>query len=265
MSALPVFTHTRALRGARRRILRLPADRFGEGVALPDQTRKLGQRVGRQRVMIQANGLIAGQRQPAMDHLAQHLTLLGIGQVGFADRALRRESLWQVSVVIGGDDLALRGVARELARHADLVVARGLAPAPELHEQRRLHAVAMTRQEDAAALFRADQPVLLETYLPGREFTVGVVGDGETTRALGTLEIVLLERAEPGWRLRDLVPTRDAEATAVTTRAGQLGSLTLGDGSSRHARIFSIAGPTDPRMARPSSAHHRTALSLAST
>lgn len=41
------------------------------------------------------------------------------------------------------------------------------------------------------------QPVLLEEYLPGREFTVGIVGEGESTRALGTLEIVLLDRAEP--------------------------------------------------------------------
>jgi D-alanine-D-alanine ligase len=41
------------------------------------------------------------------------------------------------------------------------------------------------------------QPVLLETYLPGREFTVGIVGEGDASRALGTLEIVLLDDAEP--------------------------------------------------------------------
>jgi len=37
----------------------------------------------------------------------------------------------------------------------------------------------------------------LETYLSGREFTVGVVGEGGSTKALGTLEIVLLDAAEP--------------------------------------------------------------------
>ena len=42
------------------------------------------------------------------------------------------------------------------------------------------------------------QPVLVEEYLPGREFTVGLLGTGENARVLGTLEIVLLEQAEPG-------------------------------------------------------------------
>jgi len=47
-------------------------------------------------------------------------------------------------------------------------------------------------------LARFEQPVLVETYLPGREFTVGVVGTGERARALGALEIVLLAGAEAG-------------------------------------------------------------------
>lgn len=41
------------------------------------------------------------------------------------------------------------------------------------------------------------QPVLVETYLPGREFTVGVVGTGPEARALGTMEVSLLDQAEP--------------------------------------------------------------------
>ena len=40
------------------------------------------------------------------------------------------------------------------------------------------------------------QPVLVETYLPGREFTVGIVGTGEQARVLGTVEIMLKEQAE---------------------------------------------------------------------
>jgi len=40
------------------------------------------------------------------------------------------------------------------------------------------------------------QPVLLETYLPGREFTVGIVGTGKEAKALGTLEVILLPQAE---------------------------------------------------------------------
>ena len=47
-------------------------------------------------------------------------------------------------------------------------------------------------------LSRYGQPVLVENYLPGREFTVGLVGTGANTEVLGTLEIVLREGAEPG-------------------------------------------------------------------
>jgi D-alanine-D-alanine ligase len=46
-------------------------------------------------------------------------------------------------------------------------------------------------------LARYRQPVLLERFLPGREFTVGIVGTGGAARALGTIEIVLKQNAEP--------------------------------------------------------------------
>lgn len=47
-------------------------------------------------------------------------------------------------------------------------------------------------------LERFRQPVLVETYLPGREFTVGLVGTGPRARVLGTMEIILLPQAEGG-------------------------------------------------------------------
>jgi D-alanine-D-alanine ligase len=41
------------------------------------------------------------------------------------------------------------------------------------------------------------QPVLVEAYLPGREFTVGVLGTGNKARAVGVLEVELLDGADP--------------------------------------------------------------------
>lgn len=40
------------------------------------------------------------------------------------------------------------------------------------------------------------QPVLVESFLPGREFTVGILGSGSHAQVLGVLEIILRENAE---------------------------------------------------------------------
>lgn len=42
------------------------------------------------------------------------------------------------------------------------------------------------------------QPVLVETYLSGREFTAGIVGTGEQARCIGVIEIILKDNAETG-------------------------------------------------------------------
>ena len=57
-------------------------------------------------------------------------------------------------------------------------------------------------QKDLAAACRNlisayHQPVLVERYLPGREFTVGIIGSGAQAGVLGTIEVHLLASAEP--------------------------------------------------------------------
>jgi D-alanine-D-alanine ligase len=41
------------------------------------------------------------------------------------------------------------------------------------------------------------QPVLVEAFLPGREFTVGITGTGKNAQALGVIEVTLNKDAEP--------------------------------------------------------------------
>ena len=57
---------------------------------------------------------------------------------------------------------------------------------------------AALREVCQALLGRHRQPVLVEEFLPGREFTVGIAGTGEKSRVLGVMEVVLLDNAEPG-------------------------------------------------------------------
>lgn len=45
-------------------------------------------------------------------------------------------------------------------------------------------------------LKRFKQPILAETYLSGREFTVGIIGSGEKAKIIGIMEILLGQKAE---------------------------------------------------------------------
>ncbi|MEJ5375792.1 MAG: D-alanine--D-alanine ligase [bacterium] len=54
------------------------------------------------------------------------------------------------------------------------------------------------QREALRLLTRFSQPVLVESFLPGREFTVGILGTGKNARVLGVMEVVLLEGAEVG-------------------------------------------------------------------
>lgn len=68
---------------------------------------------------------------------------------------------------------------------------KGITPASKVTSPEQLH------HECLRLLQEYQQPVLVEEYLPGREFTVGLLGTGGRARVLGTLEIVLRAGAEP--------------------------------------------------------------------
>lgn len=40
------------------------------------------------------------------------------------------------------------------------------------------------------------QPVLVEEYLPGREFTIGIIGTGSSARALGAIEVLIRDASD---------------------------------------------------------------------
>jgi D-alanine-D-alanine ligase len=59
-----------------------------------------------------------------------------------------------------------------------------------------LRSPAELRARCAYLLERFAQPVLVEEYLPGREFTVGIVGTGARAQVIGTFEVILGDKAE---------------------------------------------------------------------
>lgn len=55
---------------------------------------------------------------------------------------------------------------------------------------------AQLREVCLTLLARYGQPVLVEEFLPGREFTVGILGTGTQAKVLGTLEVSIRKHAE---------------------------------------------------------------------
>ena len=68
---------------------------------------------------------------------------------------------------------------------------KGIAPSSKVKSAAELATICRE------LLVRFQQPVIVETFLPGREFTVGIVGSGEDAYALGVLEVALRADAEP--------------------------------------------------------------------
>jgi D-alanine-D-alanine ligase len=68
---------------------------------------------------------------------------------------------------------------------------KGIAVTSKIQTYRELHDVCQQ------LLRTYQQPVLVEAFLSGREFTVGIIGTGQAARPLGAMEVMLLAEAEP--------------------------------------------------------------------
>jgi D-alanine-D-alanine ligase len=67
---------------------------------------------------------------------------------------------------------------------------KGITPRSRIDNEAQL-------SEVCAELLEAHhQPVIVEEYLPGREFTTGIIGTGPEAQAVGTMEVILLDSAE---------------------------------------------------------------------
>lgn len=62
---------------------------------------------------------------------------------------------------------------------------KGCGPASVVQDRAGLAAITATLVD------RFAQPVIAETFLPGREFTVGIVGNGAAARIIGVMEIMI--------------------------------------------------------------------------
>jgi D-alanine-D-alanine ligase len=101
---------------------------------------------------------------------------------------------------------------------------KGIAGASRITSQNKLVSTCMH------LLLMYNQPVLVEIFLPGREFTVGILGTGEDAVVLGVMEVILREYAEPAVysfhnkeQYEELVEYR----LASDTKAAEAGEIAL--------------------------------------
>jgi len=88
---------------------------------------------------------------------------------------------------------------RDVALHYPLFVkpvAEGTGKG--VRESSVVHDMAELKTECSRLLYEYKQPVLVEAYLPGREFTVGIIGTGKDAVALTPMEVLLKKGADEG-------------------------------------------------------------------
>jgi D-alanine-D-alanine ligase len=118
----------------------------------------------------------------------------------------------------------------------------------------RVKGLAQLREVGTDLLARFQQPVLVEQFLPGREFRVGILGSGSSSRVLGVMEVVpngaladfwYSYEAKENWETRvryRLVDDDEAMAAAeVALRSWRL--LRCRDGGRVDLRSDSLGNP----------------------
>ena len=112
---------------------------------------------------------------------------------GWAKRVIRDQGLPtpDFAVVAGEEDLSRVHLKYPLfAKPVAEGTGKGVDAGSKLASRAELEA----RCRELLARYR--QPVLVERFLPGREYTVGIIGTGAKAEAVGTLEVLLRQGAE---------------------------------------------------------------------
>jgi D-alanine-D-alanine ligase len=112
---------------------------------------------------------------------------------GMTKRVLRDLGLPTPDFAIVESEEDLEGVRLPFPLFAKPVAegtSKGITGASIIDKPDRLRTVCLD------LLSRFGQPVLLERFLPGREFTVGIMGTGRQARVLGSMEVLLGDKAD---------------------------------------------------------------------
>ncbi|MGH6933794.1 MAG: D-alanine--D-alanine ligase family protein [Dongiaceae bacterium] len=129
------------------------------------------------------------------------------------------------AVVTSIDDLAQLALPYPLfAKPVAEGTGKGVSPASRVDSPVALRA--LCRQ----LLERHRQPVLVESFLPGREFTVGITGTGRSAEAAGVMEVVLGNGAEAGaysYRNKEECESRVIYRLATDAEAKAAGAVAL--------------------------------------
>lgn len=210
-------------------------------------------RIGSGKRLVEA--LVRGDRWDLVFNISEGL--VGIGREAQVPAIL---DLYEIPYTFS-DPLVMslclhKGMTKQIIRHAglataDFIVARSVAdigqvpfeppffakPVAEgtgmgITANSVIHSLAELEAVCRGLFDQFKQPVLIEQFLPGREFTVGLAGTGKDARVLGTMEILLSDKAEQqvysfenkeGWegrvKYRPVSPDQDPLIQAVETLA----------------------------------------------